>query len=282
MMLGPDAARTAAVLLRVVLLAVGVQLAFMLASLPSRTELLYDLSGGVTFVAAFLLSFWAPGLWGSAEEAASARRDPLRVAATALACAWALRLSGFLFWRVVKLGSDARFDRYKAGPWTRFAAPWMAQAGWVTLVGLPVYLLNASRPSPETRTRGRRALFALGAVLFVLALATETVADLQKAAAKAARPADFVCSGLFRYVRYPQYASEMAVWGAAWLMCSAGLSRPWQVALAAASPATTFGLLRYVSGVPLAEAAARARYGRRADYAAYVARTPMFVPRVFG
>ena len=212
--------------------------------------------------------------------AAALRRDPLRVAATALGCAWALRLSLFLFWRVLELGGDARFARFKRGPWTAFAGLWLAQAAWVLLAGMPVYLLNAAPATPETRTAPRRALFAVGAVLFALALASETIADLQKAAAKAARPTDFVSSGLYRIVRYPQYASEIALWGAAWLMCSAGFSRAWQLALAAASPAATYGLLRYVSGVPLAEAAARARYGRRADYADYVARTPMFVPRL--
>jgi steroid 5-alpha reductase family enzyme len=267
-------------LLRVAILALGVQLAFMLVSLPTRTDVLFDLSGGITFVAAFLLTYWSPGIWSSTADAEAQRRDPLRLAATALACAWAVRLSSFLFWRVLHLGGDARFKRYKTGPWTSFASLWVAQAAWVILAGLPVYLLNASPVTPESRTPARRALFAVGAALFALALIMETVADLQKASAKSARPNDFVSSGLFRYVRYPQYASEIAVWVSALIMCSAGLSRPWQVLLASASPAATFFLLRFVSGVPLAEAAAKARYGRRADYKEYVKRTPMFIPRV--
>jgi steroid 5-alpha reductase family enzyme len=270
-------------IVRVALLALGIQLVFMLVSLPTRTDVLFDLSGGLTFVAAFLTTYWWPGLGAPAGVGAvdvdAQRRDPMRMIATGLACAWAVRLSAFLFWRVLKLGGDARFKRYKTGPWTSFAGLWVAQAAWVTLAGLPVYLLNASPATPETRTPARRALFAVGAALFSVALVTETVADLQKAAAKARRPGDFVSSGLFRYVRYPQYSSEIAVWVSALIMCSAGFSRTWQVLAASASPAATYVLLRYVSGVPLAEAAAKARYGARKDYVDYVNRTPKFVPR---
>jgi steroid 5-alpha reductase family enzyme len=268
-------------LLRVLFVAVGLQLAFMLISLPKRSELLFDLSGGITFVAAFALTYWAPGLWDDETTSTSARRDPFRIVATVLACLWAMRLSGFLFWRVLKLGGDARFDSYKNGSVLSFARPWIAQAAWVALVGMPVYVLNASPPNPATRTRLRTQLFAAGALMFVTALALETTADVQKAIAKSARPSEFVSSGLYRFVRYPQYTSEIMVWISAWVMCSAGLDDAWKIGLAAASPVTTFLLLRYVSGVPLSEAAAKRRYGGQRAYRKYASKTPMLVPRLF-
>ena len=55
----------------------------------------------------------------------------------------------------------------------------------------------------------------------------------------------------------------------------------WKIGLAAASPVTTFLLLRYVSGVPLSEAAAKRRYGGQRAYRKYASKTPMLVPRLF-
>ena len=70
-----------------------------------QTDKLYDLLGSATFIvlAVGTLAF-------------AAQFHARSVIATVLVCCWALRLGGFLFFRVLKTGSDSRFDEAKKKP----------------------------------------------------------------------------------------------------------------------------------------------------------------------
>lgn len=63
---------------------------------------------------------------------------------------WAARLGTFLFQRISNEGKDGRFDEIKQSP-PKFFGAWMAQATWVSLTALPVYIVNsipkASQPA---------------------------------------------------------------------------------------------------------------------------------------
>ena len=76
-----------------------------LVSAILQTDKLYDLLGSTTFIALAVGTL-----------AFAAQFHSRSVIATVLVCCWALRLGGFLFFRVLKTGSDSRFDEAKKKP----------------------------------------------------------------------------------------------------------------------------------------------------------------------
>lgn len=240
----------------------GIQAAAAAASffLMGRSERLFDLSGTATFLAVF----WWSRREGRKKEA---RRDAAWWA-TALATAWALRLGLFLTWRVFsETRGDSRFDDFKSGP--AFLLPWAMQAVWVTLVGAPVYLSNLKSAGAGDVT----PLQLSGLVTAAAGLVLEAAADAQKTLAKRAAPAAPVTDGLFAVVRYPNYLGEVAFWSG---LAVAAYDRDDATgsAVSAVSPALTYLLLRFVSGVPMSEA----RRKSTPAYVRYRNRTPAILP----
>ena len=92
--------------------------------------------------------------------------------------AWALRLSLFLFIRVMKKGEDSRFNEYKKAP-LKFLFVWIMQGFWVilTMGDLLVIMTNNSTTSFNNSLLW---LEILGIVIWALGLIFETVADFQK------------------------------------------------------------------------------------------------------
>ncbi len=110
-------------------------------------------------------------------------------------------MSLYLFLRVLKRGSDSRFDETKHKP-GRFFFFWMAQATWVTTCLLPVITVNAVRASAFGQLAEVRATDAIGFGLFVFGWAYECIADYQKASwldekMKKIHDEEFITRGLF-------------------------------------------------------------------------------------
>jgi steroid 5-alpha reductase family enzyme len=68
----------------------------------------------------------------------------------------------------------------------------------------------------------------------------------------------------------------MCVWAGVFVAASASLQGAQWAAVA--SPLFVFTLLRFVSGVPILEKSADARWGATAEYQAYKARTHLLLP----
>lgn len=123
---------------------------------------------------------------------------------------WGLRLSGFLFFRILKTGSDDRFDEMRQH-FVKFLGFWTLQFLWVWLGSLPIVVLNSPNiqayPQPKFGT-GRDIA---GVILFVLALGIETWADAQKYRFREAHPEkkEFVSEGLYSWSRHPNYFGEI-------------------------------------------------------------------------
>lgn len=183
---------------------------------------------------------------------------------------WGLRLATHLWVRVRGNSEDGRYRelraRWHGGPW-RWLAFFQFQALLVPMFALP---FAAVAVNPRTRV----LWLVVGTAVWLLAVCGETVADRQLTRFRA-NPAHrgLTCrAGLWRYSRHPNYFFEWLHWFA-YPALAAGSPR-WL--LAWLGPLVMFVFLRFLSGVPWAEAQALRTRGE--DYRDYQHRTPMFFP----
>jgi len=183
-----------------------------------------------------------------------------------------VRLGGYLLTRILRIKVDHRFDEMRDKP-LRFARFWLLQAISVAVIMLPVSYLVSRDAVP-----GFGLWAIVGASIWFVGLAIEAAADAQKSAFKAKEEnrERFISSGLWKYSRHPNYFGEMLVW---W-----GLFAYAVPFLDGASFAVVIGpvfitlLLLFVSGIPLLERSAEAKYGDDPLYRDYKRRTSVLVP----
>ncbi|EEB91365.1 hypothetical protein MPER_10281, partial [Moniliophthora perniciosa FA553] len=175
---------------------------------------------------------------------------------------WAVRIAGFLLFRVLKTGSDARFDDIRS-----HFFKFLGQILWVWTVSLPVIILKLGRKWIESLEFGTGPDIA-GIVLWGIGWLIETVADAQKFKHKARtdspqnKPITVGIHrvGIWKYSCHPPYFGEILCWWGIWILClspatSGSLPSSPKSALygAIVSPAFTFILLMFGSGIPSAE-----------------------------
>jgi len=106
----------------------------------------------------------------------------------------------------------------------------------------------------------------------------EAVADGLKAAFRkeAANKGRFIDSGVWAWSRHPNYFGEILVWvGVAIVALPAAVGWQWVTVI---SPLFVILLLTRVSGLPMLEKRADARWGDEPAYQEYKKRTPVLVP----
>lgn len=222
-----------------------------------------DVAWSYAFAAlALYYAFLAPG-W------------PVRKALIAtMAVLWSLRLGTHLYRRVmghhpVEDGRYVQLRRDWAGNFaSKMFGFFQLQAASVVLLGVAFFIISLN-PSPQLHP-----LEVAGAVLWLLALAGESVADGQLAAFKR-DPAQkgLVCDvGLWRYSRHPNYFFEWLIWVAYFVFALAS-PHGW---IAAIGPASILYLLLRVTGIPLTEEQSIRSKGDA--YRRYQRTTSAFVP----
>eukprot|EP00899_Mesostigma_viride_P014119 jgi/Mesvir1/22708/Mv14122-RA.1 len=244
----------------------AIQFVGFLVSVTWKTERHYDLTGSLTFGTLSLLSL--------ASQSLPSWRQRLL---SGMQVTWAARLGSFLFYRILKDRSDRRFDDAKKKPAKMFVF-WLVQGLWVFMTALPVLLLNNVEDKTATNLEWSDAL---GVAMWLVGIALETTADIQKMRFKdnPANKGKWIDSGLWRLSRHPNYFGEMLLQAGMCVTAAAALrSRPELLAASAAGPAFVTFLLLFVSGVPLLEEAADKKWGGDAAYQAYKRRTPCIVP----
>lgn len=251
------------------ILAWTVGLAFVIqwvAFIPAwlrQTEKFFDLTGSLTYIVTMSLAlFLSPNL------------DARAVLLWALVIVWAIRLGSFLFGRIHRAGKDDRFDSLKPFFW-RFLGVWTIQALWVSFTAAAALTAVTS-----LERKPIDAFAVVGALIWALGFGFEVVADEQKRrfAADPAQRGKFIHSGLWARSRHPNYFGEIVLWAGVAVIALPVL-QGWQW-VALISPVFVFVLLTRVSGIPLLERKAEAKWGGQADYEAYKARTPVLVPRL--
>lgn len=223
-------------------------------------------------------SFWAFGMVIMAVSSyALTAGDPNRKLLLLFLCAaWGLRLGGYMLWRWRQHGTDRRYAKLLANAETKrgwgFAKAsgllvFATQAPLLFVVSLPVQLGQQAMVPPLG------TLAIVGTCLSLFGTLFETVGDLQLVAFKRdpGNQGQVMDRGLWRYTRHPNYFGDACAWWGLYLIAAETAPGVWSFI----GPAfLTFTLMKW-SGAPTTEG----RMTRtKPDYAAYVARTPGFVP----
>ena len=236
-----------------------------LAFIPSalaQTERFYDLVGGITYVTVTLVAVLLSG-----------ELDLRSTLVAIFVLLWSLRLATFLFQRILKAGSDSRFDDIKNRP-QKFFMAWTLQGLWV--------LLTAAAALAVITGGVREPLGAIGIAgiaLWTFGILIEIVADRQKTKFKSDPDNEekFINVGLWAWSRHPNYFGEIVLWTGIAIIAVPVL-QGWQW-VTLSSPVFVALLLTRISGVPALEAKADKRWGGQDDYEEYKRRTPVLIPR---
>jgi steroid 5-alpha reductase family enzyme len=188
---------------------------------------------------------------------------------------WALRLGTFIALRVARGGAeDTRYAALKAewgAAYNGRIFGFMQIQGPITVLLCLAIALAASRTGPLGLTD------VLGALVLVIAIGGESVADQQMAAFRAdkANKGKVCTNGLWGWSRHPNYFFEFVTWLAYPVIAFAPSGHAlWPLALLA--PLTMYLVLRFGTGVPPLEKAMLASRGEA--FRRYQARVSPFFP----
>ncbi|PHH67099.1 hypothetical protein CDD81_4494 [Ophiocordyceps australis] len=260
------------------IMTVGYQLFFFAIAYSCKFDKLTDLAGGSNFALVAIVTL-----------ALSGHHDARQVVASLFLIAWALRLSGFLFFRILRTGSDDRFDD-KRDKFLPFLGFWIFQMLWVWTVSLPVTVLNSPNVTRYPQHAFGTGRDVAGIVLFAIGFFFEFVGDAQKYSFRQSHDKSAVCSkGLFAYSRHPNYFGEILIQFSIYMIAVSSAADGYVGGQAyKALYATIVGpffltaLLLFVSGLPLSERPkAKARYQQNNNWETYkrwLDRTSILVP----
>ncbi|CAL1544863.1 unnamed protein product [Lymnaea stagnalis] len=238
---------------------VAMQFIFFLIACTCKFDKVTDFAGGTNFVVLAVMTFLIAWTFSTRQ-----------IIVTVFIIVWGLRLSGYLLYRIIKIGEDNRFDD-KRENCLKFAGFWTFQAIWVFTVSLPVIFVNA--PASAVKSDYITPQDIIGFILFGIGLLTETVADLQKFSFRndPANKGKWCNTGLWRFSRHPNYFGEITVWIGIFLISTSILEYgQWTAVL---SPLFTMTILLFLSGIPLLEQKADERYRTNQLYLVYKSRT---------
>lgn len=242
--------------------AFGVQWLMFLHAWAKHTEHYFDLTGSVTYVVMVV-----------AAVVLSGADDVRSLLLAALIVLWALRLGPFLFRRIKAAGEDRRFRSIRHS-FPSFLMTWTLQGTWVFVTACCALAAITSQ-----RAVAPDAALLVGAALWAVGMALETIADAQKSAFNADpnNRGRFITTGLWAWCRHPNYLGEITLWTGIAVIAWPVL-QGWQL-LTLISPLFVAVLLRYISGIRMLEHRGRKRWGNDPEYWSYRERTPMLLPR---
>lgn len=240
--------------------AVGLNILMFFPAYFLKTDKLTDISYALTFA----LLAWYFLLTGTATAPA--------IILTCMVTAWAARLGAYLLVRIHKMGRDDRFDKMRPN-FVKFLGFWLLQGFTVWMVTIPA-VLYLGNPQPVSF-----AVATIGILIWVTGLLVETNADLQlfRFINNPANKGKWIDKGLWHYSRHPNYFGEIFLWFGAYVFVVTGLSASTAL-LGLVGPAYIAGLIIFVSGIPILEKKADARWGSDSEYQKYKAGTSILIP----
>ncbi len=145
---------------------------------------------------------------------------------------------------------------------------------WVTCALLYVTQVSGVAYRLENRCDDNVFVF-IGALIMVIGLVLETLADIQKNNAKKVNPRRFVDTGLYRFVRCPNYLGEMIFWTGVLVSCIGAVEGLQWIVVAIGYIGIIFVMF---SGARRLEIRQNKNYGSDPEYQEYVKTVPIMVP----
>ncbi|MBR1707327.1 MAG: DUF1295 domain-containing protein [Clostridia bacterium] len=189
---------------------------------------------------------------------------------------YGLRLGGYLLIREYKSAAyrtvlSPEMERSKKMPLVAKISIWITCGILYTLMTCPLYfrLLNGKAADP---------MLWIGLLIMACGVVLELVADLQKSAAKKKNSHRFVDTGVYRFVRCPNYLGELLLWLGMFLTGTTALKGALQWILAILG----LVLITWVmfSGARRLEIRQDKNYGSNPEYQKYVKTVPILLPFV--
>lgn len=236
-----------------------INVAMFLVAFRLQSDKLTDASYAATFLTLTLFGFLSSG------------GGMYHILLAAMVALWALRLGGFLLYRVIRAGKDRRFDGVREN-FVKFGAFWLIQA-------VSVWALMVASMMAFASTASFTLAAAFGVLVWFVGLVIESVADIQKYkfSSNKANKGKWIATGIWKYSRYPNYFGEILVWLGVYIYATASFS-PVQAVVASASPLFITVLLLFVSGVPILEKSADKKWGDNKAYQNYKKQTSILLP----
>jgi steroid 5-alpha reductase family enzyme len=155
-------------LLLTAIVTIAYQLFFFFIAAYFKFDKVTDLAGGTNFVVLSLMTFSL----GAVEYPIISGQQ---YAMTVLVTLWGIRLSAFLFYRIMMIAEDHRFDGMRDDPF-KFIYFWVFQMAWVWVVSLPLTFINSISFADKTLNY----VDIIGIVFACVGLAIESYADQSK------------------------------------------------------------------------------------------------------
>ena len=189
---------------------------------------------------------------------------------------YGLRLSGYLLIREIKSSAykqilNPEIERSKRMSIWAKTGLWLVCGLLYVLMTCPLFyrLKNGVSPDP---------MLWIGLLVMVSGVILEIMADLQKSATKKKNSRRFVDTGLYRFVRCPNYLGELLIWTGMLLTGTTALRGILQWVLALLG----YALIVWVmfSGARRLEIRQDKNYGSDPEYQEYVRTVPIILPFV--
>ena len=187
---------------------------------------------------------------------------------------YGIRLSGFLIVREAK--SISYRSTLEETTKTEKPMPIFVKCSiWICVIAL--YVAQTSPVYYRMSNNLQQGIIPwVGALIMAVALIIETISDMQKSAAKNKNPRRFCDTGLYKYVRCPNYFGEILFWTGVFISGFGALKGLWQWVIAIMG----YILIIYVmfSGAKRLEIRQNKNYGQHEEYQTYIKKTPILIP----
>lgn len=245
------------ILLETFLITFAVQIGFFIFAAILKTDKVTDLAYGTTFAIISVFLY----LWNQSHHL-------YQLIMVLVISVWGLRLSGYLFIRILKIGKDKRFDGIRENL-LKFGMFWLLQTVAIWTIMLPSQLVLISENDVTINM-----IMLIGLIVSLTGILIESVADWQKFVFKNKHKDRFITTGLWKYSRHPNYFGELMVWWGLFVYAIPALAGLEYLSII--GPVFITVLLLFVSGIPTLEKKYDKKYG--ADWRRYKERTSILIP----